>query len=495
MKLTSPMIEAFAGAYLSPLYDAPSPTPQFHREGWAIYCSDDPADALAAPRGHAKSTAFTHDFILANVCFRVACYVIIIGASEEMAIEHLGDVANELRDNDELRRDFHIKDFIQDQKTDIIVECTDGHQFRILARGAEQKIRGRKWMGKRPDLIVGDDLEDDEQVENKDRRKKFRKWFFRAAKQALRVGGRIRVHGTILHKDSLLNHLCHNNSWRSKVYKAHRSFSDFSDILWPDRFNEESLRATRQEFINEGDSAGYSQEFLNDPRDDEGNYLLVEQFLPMIYRDSQGDLRDAREEFHRMGVGCDFAVSKKDAANRTAFVVGGKTTSNFLDIMDVRVDRWDSKEWVEELFSIQHRWGPDITFYVEDGVIWKTVKPFIDEEMLKRDLFLDFVPTLPVVDKATRGQTLRRRMKAGGARFDKETSWYEEYQEEMLDFSATQEATLDDQFDATVTLCRGFDGVVVEEEDAMSEDEEEMAMEAELLRSAQTDGRSRVTGY
>ena len=215
-----------------------------------------------------------------------------------MAIEHLGDIANELRDNDELRRDFHIKDFIQDQKMDIIVECTDGHQFRILARGAEQKIRGRKWRGKRPDLLIGDDLEDDEQVENKDRRKKFRKWFFRAAKQTLRVGGRIRADGTILQKDSLLNHLCHNKSWTSeRSTKAHQSFSNFSNILWSDRFNEQSLRTIRQEFINAGDSAGYSQEFLNDPRDDEGNYLLVEQFLPMVYRDANGDLRDAREDF------------------------------------------------------------------------------------------------------------------------------------------------------------------------------------------------------
>jgi hypothetical protein len=484
MKLTAEMVEAMSGVYLSPLYDAPSPTPDFHREGWKIYCSDVPAAALAAPRGHAKSTAFTHDYVLAEVCFRDAMYVIIIGASEEMAIEHLGDIANELRDNDELRAEFHIKDFIQDQKTDIIVECTDGHQFRILARGAEQKIRGRKWRGRRPDLIVGDDLEDDEQVENKDRRKKFRKWFFRAAKQALRVGGKIRVHGTILHKDSLLNHLCHNNTWVSKVYKAHRSFSDFSDILWVERFSEKDLREKRQEMINEGDSSGYSQEFLNDPRDDEGNYLLVEQFLPLK--------PDNRDEFHKVCVGCDFAVSKLDHANRTAFVIGGKTISNFIDILDVRVNRWDSKEWVEEIFVINERWHPD-TFFVEDGQIWKSVWPMIRDEMMLRDTFIDFVPTTPVKDKATRGQTLRKRMKAGGCRFDKETSWYSEYEEELLDFSATQEAVLDDQFDATVTLARGFDGVILEEEDSLTESEEEFAMMAAFLKASNS--RNKTTGY
>ena len=486
MKLTAQMVEAFSGVYLSPLYDQPQPTPDFHREGWELYCSDAQAAALAAPRGHAKSTAFTHDYILASVCFRAKRYVIILGSSEEMAIEHLGDIANELRDNEELIREFKLKGFVQDQKTDIIVECVDGYQFRILARGAEQKIRGRKWRGMRPDLIVADDIEDDEQVENKDRRKKFRKWLFRAVRPALKVGGQIRVHGTILHKDSALNRLIHNKSWKALVYKAHRSFSDFTDILWPEQFTETRLRAIRQEFIDDGDSAGYSQELLNDPRDDEGNYLLVEQFLPMK--------PEHFEEFHRVCVGCDFAVSKADQANRTAFVIGGKTISNFVDILDVRVDRWDSKEWVEEIFAINERWAPD-TFFVEDGVIWKAVWPLIRDEMLLRDTFIDFVPTLPVKDKATRGQTWRKRMKAGGNRFAKETSWYEEYEEECLDFSATQEAELDDQFDATVTLHRGFDGVVIEEEDAKTESEEEFEFESAMLKASQNSGRSRHTGY
>ena len=127
MKLTAQMIEAFAGVYLSPLYDNAQPTPEFHREVWQVYTSDYVAAAIAAPRNHAKSTGFTHDFILANVCFRVESYVIIIGASEEMAVEHLGDIANELRDNDDLRRDFHIKDLTQDQKTDIIVPVSYTH--------------------------------------------------------------------------------------------------------------------------------------------------------------------------------------------------------------------------------------------------------------------------------------------------------------------------------------------------------------------------------
>src|ERR1700739_2115945 len=106
-----------------------------------------------------------------------------------MAIELLTDIAKELRDNEDLIAEFGIKRFVSDAKTDIIVECDDEYQFRIIARGSGQKMRGRKWQGKRPGLIVCDDLEDDEQVESLERRGKFRRWFFLALKPAVRDGG------------------------------------------------------------------------------------------------------------------------------------------------------------------------------------------------------------------------------------------------------------------------------------------------------------------
>lgn len=488
MQLTADMIESFSGVYLSPRYDQPQPTPGFHRECWARYCSPALAAATAAPRNHAKSTALTHDFALAIVCFKIEDYIIVVGSSEEMAIEHLSDIANEFRENEDLIRDFKIKGFVQDTKSDIIVERLDGSQFRILARGAEQKIRGRKWRGKRPGLIIGDDLEDDEQVENKDRRKKFRKWFFRACKQALRDGGRIRIHGTILHKDSLLNHLMHNSTWKSKCYKAHKSFSDFSQILWPEKFPEQRLRGIRQEFSDEGDTAGYSQEYLNDPRDDETRYLRQEDFIP--FRSFDGI--DPREEYMVMAVGCDFAVSKNDAANRTSFTVGGKTVRNIKRVVDQYPGRWDSKEWVDLIFDIDERYHPE-HWFVEDGVIWKAVWPMIREEMRERDKYISFTPTLPVKDKATRGRPLQKQMRAGTWEFDHQASWFVEYKEELLDFSETTEASLDDQFDSTVTLCRGFDEIRVEEGDEMTE--EEAAFEAEAQRLRGGDGRSEVTGY
>lgn len=486
MQLTSELIESFSGAYLSPRYDQAQPTPDFHRECWTRYCSPHPACATAAPRNHAKSTALTHDFILASVCFRTEDYIILVGSSEEMAIEHLGDIRNELADNEELRAAFKISNFITEAKTDLIVECTDGHQFRIIARGAEQKIRGRKWRGKRPGLIVFDDIEDDEQVENKDRRRKFRRWFFRACKQALRDKGRIRGHGTILNDDSLLNHLIKNKSWDSKLYKAHKAFNDFSEILWPEKFPESRLKGIQKEFVSEGDAAGYSQEYLNDPRDNDEAYLRSEDFLSMKEEDY-----DTWKRYH---CGVDFAISKKDSANRTAFVAGGVDMANFVNIVDVRVGRMQTPEIIETFFIMDLRWNRDVNFTVEDGQIWLAIEPLLFIEMRKRDHFLKITAVRPISDKKSRGRPLQKRHRSGGIKYDKRAPWYEEHKDECLLFTGDSEALLDDQFDAKALLIKGIDQYAPpEDDDVLSEEEIAFAKQAEM--EMKKSGRSAVTGY
>lgn len=486
INLTAEHVEATAAFYLSARYDNPQPTPDFHRECWDLYCSSAKAVAVAAPRGHAKSTALTHDYIISAVVYRAETYIIIVGASEEKACEHLNDIATEFRENEELCRDFKIKGFLRDKTTDIILECTDGHQFRIMARGSEQKIRGTKWRGRRPGLIVCDDLEDDEQVENKDRRVKFRKWFFRACKQSLRRGGKIRVHGTVLHIDSLLNRLMKNKSWKCRKYKAHKSFQDFSEILWPGQFDEKSLREVRQEFINEGDQGGYSQEYLNDPQDNDDKYLRSEWF-----REMQGDDKDV---FKIYGVGVDFALSKQDHANRTSFTVGGRDTKGKKYIVDNRSGRWDSLEIIELFFDIQSAWSPD-SFYVENGKEWLAIKPILEKEMIEREIFMNFVEMTPIKDKKIRGRSFQKQMKAGVCKFDTMASWYDDYKEVLLLFTGNSEAMQDDEFDSTATLFMGWEeDANVDEEDEMTDEELDDQMELARI-SAGGDGRSEVTGY
>lgn len=488
VQLTGPLIESFAGIFISPRYDNKAPTPEFHRVAWEMYASDTPQCMVIAPREHAKSTALTTDYVLAEALFRSSEYIIVISSTEESASEQLGNIAEELHENGLIHTEFGKPIFESDTKTDIVVRMPDGHRFRILCRGAEQKIRGRLWKGKRPDLIVGDDMEDDEQVENPDRRRKFRRWFFRAAKQALGKGGRARVHGTVLHEDSLLSRLRKNPQWKHLFYKAHAAFDDFTDILWPEHWSEARLKARQAEFIGDMDSAGYSQEFLNDPQDSDEAYLRREDFLHMSDSDHM--------ESKLVCAAADFAISVSDKANRTSLTVGGKDTTNRLHFLDQRVGRWDSHSIIEEMFSVHARWNPDV-FWVEKGQIWASLWPTVRYLMQKREIFINFEPVASITDKAARGRSLQRRMRAGGCRFDKQASWYAGFEQELLKFTGYNKSTLDDQFDSAALLSKGFDTLAeVEREDLLTPEEVEFEQGYfEARRAPEVSGRSAVTGY
>jgi predicted phage terminase large subunit-like protein len=497
VQLTAALVESFAGVYLSPMYDNPVPTPAFHREAWELYCSPQLLTSVVAPREHAKSTALTHDMVLAELCFRVESYFVIVSATEDLAKDHLGDIAKVLRENDEVRAAFLIQDLEVDAKTEIVVRFTDGTKARILGKGSGQKMRGLKWFGRRPGRIYCDDLEDDEQVDSLDRRIKFRRWFNRALLPAGRRGCKVRVHGTILHEDSLLSRIHKRNgkkknaeageeqkkTWGTLFFKAHRSFGEFVDILWPEQFPEERLRAIRQRFIDDQDSAGYSQEYLNNPLDSDEAYLREPYFIPMGEKD------------HRkpklIGAAADFAISKADKANRTSLTVGGKCVDNLLHFVDQTVGRMDSEEIIEAMFAVQKKWHPDV-FWVESGQIWLALKATVQKEMQKKGIWINFVERTPIKDKAARGRSLQKRMKGNGTRWDTEAEWFEEMKDEMLRFTGYAEATLDDQFDSAALLSLGFEDLAeVEEEDFTSEEELEMRRADPRASS----GRSKVTGY
>jgi hypothetical protein len=481
--LSSALVETFAGVFLSPMYDSAAPTPAFHREVWDLYCGPSPFVAVAAPRGHAKSTAFTHTFGLAAALFRFESHILIVSATEELAMSHLGDIAKELRDSDDLREEFGLVGLTVDSKGEIVCRCNDGYEFRFIARGSGQKLRGIKWRGRRPGLILCDDMEEDEQVESKDRREKFGRWVNRALIPLGRIGVKIRWHGTILHVDAMLARLMKNGSWVSRLYKAHAGFDDFTQILWPEYFIEEELRRRRQTYIDDGDAGGYSQEYLNNPLDNAEAYIQRAWFIPF------GDTDWDKPKI--ICAAADFAITKGDRRNRTSLTVGGKCAQNIVYFVDQRVGRWDSMEIVEELFSVADQWNPDI-FWVETGAIWAAIWPVIRTEMTKRDRYINFVPRTPVKDKASRGRSLQKRMRAGATRWMIDAHWFPGMQDEILRFTGNSESALDDQFDSAALLSLGFeDMALLDEEDFV--EEEELEMRAQDPRNFE--GRSSVTGY
>ena len=158
MKLDKEVVEGFVRVFLAPRMDATKAIPDFHRELWDDFCSDNKKICHAAPRGTAKTTAITFSCTLASVLFRDRDFVVLVSKTEGQVVRFLANIKTELLVNTELREQFGVSKFIKDTETEIVVEMKDGHQFCIIVRGSEQEVRGLQWNGKRPNLIVIDEL-------------------------------------------------------------------------------------------------------------------------------------------------------------------------------------------------------------------------------------------------------------------------------------------------------------------------------------------------
>jgi len=505
MLVTKEVIYGLMGSVLSAnLGDAVS-TPECHKEWWDLCCSQDKFVAISAPRGHAKSTAVTMGYGLATLLFRERKFMLLVSDTESQSALFLGAIKQQLQENDDLISMFGIKrnekglvQFLKETETDIIVELEDGHKFRIIAKGAEQKLRGLLWNGSRPDIILCDDMENDEAVVNKERRTKMRRWFYGALLPCRSDNGIIRMVGTILHMDSLLESLMPREGdkktvteglktyslgrslWKSVKYKAHNP--DFSLILWPEKKSAEELKSLREEYIRMGMPDVYSQEYLNVPLDEMNAYFKKTDFVPLTDEE-----RKAKVHYY---ITADLAISQSQQADYSVFMVAGVDENKRLHILDVIRQRLDGQEIVDTIIALQRLYTPE-AFGIEDMQVSKSIGPFLREEMFKTNTFANILPLKHGgKDKIARARSIQARMRAKGVKFDNKADWYQTLEDECLRFPRDKH---DDQVDCLAYLGMMLDKLIeAPTRDEMDEDEYR-----ESLHESGYDqqGRSLVTGY
>lgn len=511
--LTADVIHGFSASLLQKNFDGAVESPSCHLEWWELCCKPKcPLVAIAAPRNHAKSTAISFAYTLACVLFRERQYVLLVSDTVTQAVQFLGDIKKELAENEQIRALFKIKDFLKEADDDIIVICEDGHQFRIQAKGSEQKVRGLKWRNKRPDLIVCDDLENDEIVMNKERREKFRKWFYSALLPCRSVNGIVRFVGTILHADSLLERLMpkqydkrntvflglktfnrtrRTDGWESIKYKAHNE--DFSQILWKSKFDvaaekeglkgaEAYFRALRNGFIENGHPEGYSQEYLNIPIDESISYFKRNDFLAVQEED--------REKYVEYYITADLAISKEEHADYSVFLVAAVDQDRTIYIHDVVRERLDGREIVDMVLTLEKIYKPEV-FGIEKMQVSQAIGPFLREEMIRTDTWPNLVQLEHQgKDKTARSRSIQARLRAHTIKFNKGANWYPDFENEVCAFPRGKH---DDQVDCFAYLGMLLDKVL----EAPTEQEIADDDYYESLSRSRADGagRSAVTGY
>lgn len=215
--------------------------PRFHREISDIIdhisnVNRNGKVAVAAPRSHAKSSYLSKGEPLREICFRKRRYIILLSETPTVAMGNLDWISTQLKYNKKLREDFgHLLSPSQnenslDNRNEFIAwEKKSDDTPRLLTRvesaSSNQALRGRNWLGIRPDLIICDDLEDvRSNAGTKEQRQKLADWFHSTVMPLGDPKGETTAFiymGTIVHAESLLNDVINNRAdFKSVKYKA-----------------------------------------------------------------------------------------------------------------------------------------------------------------------------------------------------------------------------------------------------------------------------------
>lgn len=391
-------------------------SPEFHRYLIKVFFSKK-NEYTAAPRGFSKTTVLQACCIF-SVCNRLDKFIAIVEKTFTEAAEVIKGISDEFVDN-ELLQDVYgdmMKDTsaislgtkyskgakASEAKGDVFI-----NKVRIRGKGFNSSIRGLKTRAWRPTRIILDDVEEDEHISNPEQRQKYENNYNKGIQPAIDIDGSIKVYGTILHQDSLLNNLISNHG--GKIFRAHDGFDPATapqdTFLWWERWDRERLIAKRNDMKSAGQStSAYAQEYLNDPISEDERTFKFEWLWEMIPKPDNPLLtyrvptqRVTMEEFEKIRrkttlnfyAMVDCADATTAGADWTGVVVVAVAPNGARFRVDVRREKRDIKGLIDLLFEIWEKWSPYglIKIGVEKKAFDDQVLPLFDDEKRRRTIY------------------------------------------------------------------------------------------------------------
>ena len=228
------------------------------------------------------------------------------------------------------------------------------------------------------------------------------------------------------------------DKWRVVEYPAiaieDEKYRKKGEALHPERYSLKALLRTRRTLGERDFQALYQQR----PAPEDGEYFTKECIQ---YFEGNPDLSEMA-----IIMAGDLAISKKEFADYSVFVVPGITANDDIYVLDVRRGRWDSLEILNEMFALYRKYRPQL-IGLEEGQIEKAIGPFLQKRIMEEKLFAMNIESLKAGkrDKELRARPIQGRMKQRKVFIAKGRDWTEPFVSELLRFP---NGVKDDQVDA-----------------------------------------------
>lgn len=374
---------------------------------------------VVAFRGSAKSTIFTTSYpVWAILGEQQKKFVLILCQTQAQAKQHMMNMRRELENNALLKND--LGPFQEENNEWGAASLVFSNlNARITAVSTEQSIRGLRHNQHRPDLIIGDDLEDLASIRTREGRDKTYQWLTGEVIPAGDRDTRLIIVGNLLHEDSLIMRLKEDIVAR----KIDGLFKEYplivgNKIIWPGKYP--TMDDVEQEKRKAANEFAWLREYMLKivPSDEQAihpDWIHYYDEIPERLHLFQG-----YRSHIEIRIGIDPAISKSNAADFTAMVPGlfyeerdGYTIYVLPKIINRHLSFPETVDTCKVLENSYKEEGHRVTFVVEDVAYQKALP-----QQLENDGVDNVITTKPgATDKRTRLVLTANQIKSGRVRF------------------------------------------------------------------------------
>jgi predicted phage terminase large subunit-like protein len=315
----------------------------------------------------------------------------------------------------------------------------------LLAAGVGGPLTGRgSHIG-----LVDDPVKNAEESNSETVRKSIKDWYSSTFYTRLAPGGGVLIVQTRWHDDDLSGWLLTEmaeaikeaeeegkwpedaDKWEVISYPAiateDEQYRKKGEALHPERFTLNMLLKMKRTMIPQHWAALYQQ----NPVAEEGNYYskrMIRYYKPQDMPRMQ-DL-----DIYAAG---DLAISTKEHADHTVFVVGGLDKADNLWLLDVRRGRWGTDELINEVVDVQRTWKPQ-RFGIEKEKVTLAIGPPLQRRLVEERMYDCLIEELKIGnrDKRTRARPMQGRMAMGKVLIPEGAIWTDQWVNEHLRFDS-----------------------------------------------------------
>jgi phage terminase large subunit-like protein len=348
---------------------------KIHKEVESFLKTINDKAVILLPRRHLKTTFITICFSIQQIIRNPNIRIFITNERLDNAKSFLREIKSHFEKNETFKEIFG--DLKNDEnkwtETQIVVKTrtVERKEPTIQVGSVDTSLVSQHF-----DLIIADDLVSRNNIGTKEQIEKI-KQYWKDLVSLLDSGGRIIDIGTRWHFDDL-------HSWLlGQGYNAliRSCWDEKGEPILPEKFTKEDLLQIKKEI----GSYDFSCLYENNPVDPE-----VADFKRAWFKYIR---KEDIEKRSRLELNCfitiDTAISKKTEADFTGIIINYVDSRNNW-FLKARRTKIDTGELIRVLFNLYELEKPN-KIGIEKTILLESIKPFLDEEQRKRNVFLPIV--------------------------------------------------------------------------------------------------------